>query len=75
MQVLKEDIHLPESMNMEVSAVPDYPPRLLITARISQSFISPKIYVEGLNRECGFNLLIPFHSETYLKQRETAIIH
>jgi hypothetical protein len=57
-QILKRDIHLPESRGAEVSAVSGYPPRLSITAQTSWDFTSPKIQVEGLDRECGFNLFL-----------------
>jgi hypothetical protein len=64
MQILKRDIHLPESMDAEVSAVSGYPPRLSITAQTRQDFTSPKIKVKGLDRECGFNLFLsPVQSE------------
>ena len=45
-----------------------YPPRLLITALANVDFTSPKIHIEGLDRECGFNLFctVPWNG-TYIQ--------
>ena len=61
LQILKRDIHIPEIMDTDVAL---YPPSLLITTLTDSDFTptSPKIRVEGLDRECGFNLLIPVSS-------------
>ena len=58
LQILKEDIHIPEIMGADVTF---YPPRVFITSLADFDFTStsPKICVKGLNRECGFNLLLP----------------
>ena len=44
-----------------------YPPRLLITARTNMDFTSPKIHIEGLDRECGFNLFIQVSGKDIIK--------
>ena len=43
------------------SDVAIYPPSVFITSLTVSDFIStsPVIYVKGLDRECGFNLLLP----------------
>ena len=58
LQILKEDIHIPEIMGVDVAF---YPPSVFITSLADFDFTStsPKICVKGLNRECGFNLLLP----------------
>ena len=58
LQILKEDIHIPEIMGADVAY---YPPSVFITSLADFDFTStsPKICVKGLNRECGFNLLLP----------------
>ncbi len=50
----------------EIPDVIGYPPRLLITARTNSDFTSPRIEVDGLDRECGFNLLMPFAGKSGL---------
>ena len=59
-QILMKDIHIPETIGTKAIS---YPPRILIRARATSDFTSPKIHVEGLDRECGFNLFIPDSSK------------
>ena len=56
MQILKRDIQLPEVLNVEVSELNDYPPRLSITVRQTDLTSSPEVQVIGLDRECFFAL-------------------
>lgn len=55
LQILKRDILMPETFGGDLI---DYPPRLYITARTNTELTLPEIYVNGLDRECGFNLFI-----------------
>ena len=50
LQILKKDIHIPETMGVEVVGY-SYPPRLLIAAQSNLDFTSPKICVEGTGQE------------------------
>ena len=52
MQILKRDIDIPT----EISDLIDYPPRLSIGVQTA-STPSPKLQVDGLDRECFFNLI------------------
>ena len=45
-----------------------YPPRLFITAL---EFTSPKIHIEGLDRECGFNLFVQVSGK--IQSREACV--
>ena len=58
LQILKRDIDIPQVMNIDISEIVDYPPRLSIAAiQTASHFISPKVQVDGLDRECNFNLI------------------
>ena len=57
MQILRRDIHLPELMNVDVTDLADYPPKLLIyMQQVSANCSIPKVQVLGLDRECSFEL-------------------
>ena len=63
LQILKRDVHVPEFMEVDISELVDYPPRLLIYVKpteCSSSSISspPEVQVLGLDRECSFKLPI-----------------
>lgn len=60
LQILKDDIHLPELLNIKVSNFLDYPPKFLIYIK-STTITSgpPKLQVLGLDRECYFELPTP----------------
>ena len=65
LQILKEEIHIPETLNLDVSELIDYPPRLFIsfqTPLTATEFTPPTLQVEGLKVECNF-ALIPVSSE------------
>ena len=56
---MREEIHIPETLNLDVSELIDYPPRLLISYQIIQiatELTPPTLQVEGLKVECKFNL-------------------
>ena len=58
LQILKRDIDIP----VEIPDLIDYPPRLSIGAQTA-STASPRVQVDGLDRECVFNLIpIPCES-------------
>ena len=50
---------MPEWMDIEVSKLADYPPRLSIYVQRqnASNFISPEVKVKGLDIECCFNLV------------------
>ena len=64
-QILKKEIHIPETLNLDVSELIDYPPRLLISFQTLQTATEPTpptLQVEGLEVECNF-ALIPVSGE------------
>ena len=65
LQILKKDILIPETIDPDVVG---YPPRILITARTNVDFTSPKIHIEGLDRECGFNLFMEISGKDTIKR-------
>lgn len=62
MQILRRDIHLPEEMNVDVSKLTDYPPRLLIyTIQHANDQSPPELQVSGLDIQHSFVLPSKFH--------------
>jgi hypothetical protein len=68
MQILKREIHIPELMNIEVSELMDYPPRLFIYGQLQEDAVSAEIEVDGLDVECHFNLIPGEHFSAQLWQ-------
>ena len=48
---------MPKLSKLDVKEVMGYPPRLSIAVQTAPDFMSPEIQVDGLDRECGYNLL------------------
>ena len=62
-QILKDDIHLPELLDFEVSDFHDYPPKILIYVQPTGiASVPPKLEIIGLDRECYFELPAPSKS-------------
>ena len=59
-QIAKDDIHIFERMDMEISQLPDYPPRLLIFVKqltgLEAYDAVPEIHASGLNKPVSFKL-------------------
>ena len=58
-QILRDDIHIFERMDMEISQLPDYPPRLLIFVKqltAPEAYVVPEVHVSGLNKPVSFKL-------------------
>ena len=61
MQIFKSDILIPELMKINVSEFMDYPPRLLVYVKQTESssiasMNPPELQIIGLDRECTFEV-------------------
>ena len=60
LKILKRDVHIPEMLDVNISELVDYPPRLLIYITQTEdcsSFSPPEVQVLGLDRECSLKLM------------------
>ena len=74
-QIQKRDIDIPEILGIEVSELPDYPPKFLIYITKSPDKKSgpPKLIVEGFDiPNCSFPLITPSKSIATTIKRNTA---
>ena len=61
MQIFKRDILIPELMQISVSEFMDYPPRLLVYVKQTESssmasLSPPELQIIGLDQECTFEV-------------------
>ena len=54
-QIQRDEIDYPKLF--QHSHLVDYPPKLQIKAEASPDCPSPKLHIEGLDKECGFDLI------------------